>query len=61
VVLSGRPELPTPDGARRLEPGAVVGFPRGEEGAHGVSNPGPEPASVLLVSRGRAGSPRAAC
>jgi uncharacterized cupin superfamily protein len=50
VVVSGRPELRTPDGTRRLEPGAVVGFPRGEEGAHGVTNPGPGPARVLLVS-----------
>ena len=50
IVLSGRPLLRTPDGARRLEPGAVVAFPRGPEGAHRVANPGEEPARVLLVS-----------
>jgi uncharacterized cupin superfamily protein len=50
VVVAGRPELRVPEGTRRLEPGAVVAFPRGERGAHRVSNPGPEPARVLLVS-----------
>ena len=50
VVLSGRPLLRTPDGTRRLEPGAVVAFPRGPDGAHRVANPGDEPARVLLVS-----------
>jgi uncharacterized cupin superfamily protein len=51
VVLSGRPLLRTPDGTRRLEPGAVVSFPRGPDGAHRVANPdGGEPARVLLVS-----------
>jgi len=50
IVLSGRPLLRTPAGARRLEPGAVVSFPRGPEGAHRVANPGDEPARVLLVS-----------
>jgi uncharacterized cupin superfamily protein len=50
VVLSGSPELRTPAGTRRLDAGAVVAFPRGEAGAHAVSNPGPEPARMLLVS-----------
>ncbi len=50
IVLDGRPAVRTPAGTRRLEPGAVVAFPRGEAGAHRVSNPGPEPARVLLVS-----------
>ena len=50
VVLAGRPTLRTPDGTRTLEPGAVVAFPRGPEGAHRVTNPGDEPARVLLVS-----------
>jgi uncharacterized cupin superfamily protein len=27
-----------------------MSFPRGERGAHAVSNPGPEPARVLFVS-----------
>jgi uncharacterized cupin superfamily protein len=50
VVLSGSPEIRTPGGARRVEPGAVLGFPRGEDGAHAVTNPGPEPARMLFVS-----------
>jgi uncharacterized cupin superfamily protein len=49
-VLAGRPELRTPEGRRVLEPGAVVSFAPGEEGAHQVINPGPEPAKVLMVS-----------
>jgi uncharacterized cupin superfamily protein len=50
VVLSGRPRLRTPAGERELEPGAVVAFPRGPDGAHQVTNPGEEPVRVLLVS-----------
>jgi uncharacterized cupin superfamily protein len=50
IVLAGSPELRTPAGTRRLQAGAVVAFPRGAEGAHRVSNPGPEIARVLLVS-----------
>jgi uncharacterized cupin superfamily protein len=50
VVLAGRPALRQPDGVRRLEPGAVVSFPAGPDGAHRISNPGPEVARVLIVS-----------
>jgi uncharacterized cupin superfamily protein len=50
VVLTGSPEVRQPGGRRRLDAGAVVAFPRGEDGAHAVTNPGPEPARVLLVS-----------
>jgi uncharacterized cupin superfamily protein len=52
IVLSGRPSVRTPEGDRRLDPGAVVAFVRGPVGAHGVSNPAEafEPARVLLVS-----------
>ncbi|MGI8440706.1 MAG: cupin domain-containing protein [Thermoleophilaceae bacterium] len=50
LVLSGAPELRSPDGARRLEPGAVVAFPRGPRGAHRVSNPGEEPARIIMIS-----------
>jgi uncharacterized cupin superfamily protein len=50
VVLAGRPAVRTPTGTRRIDPGAVVAFPRGEAGAHRVSNPGPEAARVLIVS-----------
>jgi uncharacterized cupin superfamily protein len=50
IVLSGSPEIRTPGGARRVQPGAVLAFPRGENGSHAVTNPGPEPARVVLVS-----------
>jgi uncharacterized cupin superfamily protein len=50
VVLSGRPRLRDPDGTRRLEPGAVVSFLPGPSGAHRISNPGPAPARVLIIS-----------
>jgi uncharacterized cupin superfamily protein len=49
-VLSGSPELRTPEGVRLLETGAVVAFPRGRRGAHRVKNASPEPARVLIVS-----------
>ena len=49
-MLSGRPQLRTPDGIRRLEPGAVVAFPRGHGRRAPRPNPGDEPARVLLVS-----------
>jgi uncharacterized cupin superfamily protein len=50
IVLSGSPEIRTPAGARRAAPGAVLAFPRGEEGTHAVTNPGPEPARMLFIS-----------
>jgi uncharacterized cupin superfamily protein len=50
IVLAGSPEIRSPGGKRRVAPGAVLAFPRGPEGAHAVTNPGPEPARVLLVS-----------
>jgi uncharacterized cupin superfamily protein len=50
VVLSGRPTLKAPDGSRQLEPGAVVFFPTGPDGAHGLSNETDEPARVLMAS-----------
>lgn len=50
VVLDGRPTLRTPEGTRRLEPGAVVAFPRGRRGAHRVTNATDAPVRVLIVS-----------
>jgi len=38
IVLEGRPSLRTPEGRRDLEPGEVVSFPRGEQGAHQIAN-----------------------
>src|SRR5579862_8204262 len=43
IVLSGRPELRMPDGVRELQPGEVVSFPRGPDGAHRLRNESPEP------------------
>ncbi len=50
VVLSGRPTLRTPEGARELDPGAVVAFPAGSEGAHRISNASDEAVRVLVCS-----------
>jgi uncharacterized cupin superfamily protein len=50
IALAGKPSVRTPDGWRELEPGAVVSFPRGREGAHQVMNRGDETARVLMVS-----------
>jgi uncharacterized cupin superfamily protein len=52
IVLSGTPQLRTPDGVRELEAGAAVAFPRGPAGAHQVSNAAgaTEPARLLIVS-----------
>jgi uncharacterized cupin superfamily protein len=50
IVLSGSPEIRTPGGARRVPTGAVLAFPRGDDGAHAVTNPGPEPARMLFIS-----------
>lgn len=50
IVLSGRPTLRTPGGERVLEPGAVVAFPRGPDGAHRVSNPSGEPVRFVVIS-----------
>jgi uncharacterized cupin superfamily protein len=50
VVVDGRPTLRTLDGTRVLEPGELVAFPAGREGAHRISNDSDEPARVLVVS-----------
>jgi uncharacterized cupin superfamily protein len=50
VVLSGSPVVRTPGGPHHVAAGAVMAFTRGEDGAHAVTNPGPEPARVLVVS-----------
>jgi uncharacterized cupin superfamily protein len=50
LVLSGRPQLRTPEGTRELEPGALVSFPRGPDGAHQIANLGDQPARVLVFS-----------
>ena len=50
VVLAGRPTLRHPGGEDVLEPGDVVCFPAGPEGAHKLTNGGDEPVRVLLLS-----------
>ena len=50
IVISGRPSLRTESGWRELEPGEVVAFRVGLEGAHQVMNRGEELARVLVVS-----------
>lgn len=52
ICVGGAPTLRTPDGERRLEPGDVVSFPEGPEGAHQVINATDEPARVLILSTG---------
>jgi uncharacterized cupin superfamily protein len=48
--LAGRPTLRTPAGERPLEPGEVVCFPSGPDGAHQVRNDTDEPVRVLILS-----------
>jgi uncharacterized cupin superfamily protein len=50
VVVAGRPTLHALEGSRVLEPGEVVAFPAGREGAHRLANDGDEPARLLIVS-----------
>lgn len=50
IVLSGTPELRTPEGTRTLAPGEVVAFPTGADGAHRVRNASDEPCRYLMVS-----------
>ena len=50
IVLSGTPELRTPDGLRELQPGEVISFPSGPEGAHRVRNTSSEPCRLLFIS-----------
>jgi uncharacterized cupin superfamily protein len=50
VVLAGRPSLRGPDGWRELEPGAVVSFPVGPEGAHQLRNRGEDTVRLLAIS-----------
>jgi uncharacterized cupin superfamily protein len=50
IVLDGRPTLRTPEGERELRTGDLIVFPRGPDGAHGISNHSDEPARWLVVS-----------
>ena len=50
IVLSGRPVLRHPEGEDVLEPGDVICFPEGPEGAHKLTNTGMETVRVILLS-----------
>jgi uncharacterized cupin superfamily protein len=49
-VLTGNPVLRDPEGEHRLEPGDVVLFPEGPEGAHRLTNPGLGTARIMILS-----------
>ena len=50
IVLRGGPTLRTVDGEQELTEGDVVAFPRGERGAHQISNRTDAPIRVLMLS-----------
>ncbi len=53
LVVAGRPTLRTPEGEQELEPGDVVCFPEGPEGAHQVRNGTEDPVRVVFLSTKR--------
>ena len=55
IVLRGTPTLRSPEGDRELKEGEVVHFPRGQEGAHQLSNR--SGAAVRYVIAAAQGSP----
>ena len=50
LVLAGHPVLRTPEGERELEPGDVVCFAEGPEGAHKAFNRRGETARIVIFS-----------
>ena len=50
VVLEGALALRTAEGWRELAEGAVVSFPRGEQGAHGYENRTQDRVRALMIS-----------
>jgi uncharacterized cupin superfamily protein len=50
LVLAGRPTLRHPEGEDRLEPGDLVCFPEGPEGAHKVTNGTDETVRIMILS-----------
>lgn len=50
LVVAGRPTLRHPGGEDQLEPGDLVCFPEGPEGAHKVTNGTEETVRVLILS-----------
>jgi uncharacterized cupin superfamily protein len=50
LVVSGRPTLRHPGGEDELEPGDLVCFPEGPDGAHKVTNTTDETARIMILS-----------
>ena len=50
LVVAGRPTLRHPDGEDELEPGDLVCFPEGPEGAHKVTNGTDETVRIMILS-----------
>jgi uncharacterized cupin superfamily protein len=50
LVVAGRPTLRDPEGEHELEPGDVVCFPEGPEGAHAVTNKTDDAVRVMILS-----------
>ena len=50
LVIEGRPLVRAPDGEDELEPGDIVCFPAGPEGAHKATNRNPETARIAIFS-----------
>jgi uncharacterized cupin superfamily protein len=50
LVLAGRPTLRDPEGEHELDPGDVVLFPEGPDGAHKLTNRGAEPVRIAILS-----------
>ena len=50
IVLSGRPTLRSPAGEGQLEPGEVVAFTAGRDGAHQLINNGERAVRYVMVS-----------
>jgi uncharacterized cupin superfamily protein len=50
LVVAGRPTLRHPGGEDELEPGDLVCFPEGPEGAHKVTNSTNETARLVILS-----------
>jgi uncharacterized cupin superfamily protein len=50
LVLSGTVSLRGPEGTQLLSAGAVVAFPRGQEGAHSLVNRSDAPVRYVVVS-----------
>ncbi len=50
LVVEGRPTIRHPEGEDELEPGDLVCFPEGPEGAHKVTNRTEETVRVMILS-----------